>query len=283
MARVANRRRPKIARGNTEGLSYLRCGDEGSMPIVLLHGIASNACSFEPLMMALHPHYPSVAWDAPGHGRTEPFPEPPRLAHYAGALSYLINYLEIKRFVLVGHAFGCLVAARYTRVTPAGVAALFFIAPALGYGEKKDAPLPPQVAARIAELGRLGPAEFAAKRAPALLADPCARPDVLLAVERVMAGVRRPGYDHAAQVLANGRLESDAAKIEVPAAVIMGSEDHILEPASGHFAYLALQTSAPRTAFHYVYNAGHALCQEQPQEVAQRIIDFVEGRTDANA
>jgi pimeloyl-ACP methyl ester carboxylesterase len=56
-----------------------------------------------------------------------------------------------------------------------------------------------------------------------------------------------------------------------------------LEPASGHFAYAALQTSAPRTAFHYVYNAGHALCQEQPQEVAQRIIDFVEGRTDANA
>jgi len=106
---------------------------------------------------------------------------------------------------------------------------------------------------------------------------------VLLAVERVMADVRRPGYDHAAQVLANGRLESDAAKIEVPAAVIMGSEDHILEPASGHFAYAALQTSASRTAFHYVYNAGHALCQEQPQEVAQRIIDFVEGRTDANA
>ena len=95
-----------------------------------------------------------------------------------------------------------------------------------------------------------------------------------------VANRRRPKI---AQVLANGRLESDAAKIEVPAAVIMGSEDHILEPASGHFAYAALQTSAPRTAFHYVCNAGHALCQEQPQEVAQRIIEFVEGKVGANA
>ena len=153
------------------------------MPVVLLHGIGSNAHSFEPLMTALHRHYPSVAWDFPGYGQSEPLPiEAPRLAHYAVVLSHLIEHLEIKRFVLVGHSLGCLVAARYARATPEGIAALFLISPALGYSERKDAPLPPEVAARITQLERLGAAKFAAKRAPAMLADPSARPDVMQAV-----------------------------------------------------------------------------------------------------
>jgi pimeloyl-ACP methyl ester carboxylesterase len=176
-------------------------------------------------MMALRRHYPSVAWDFPGYDQSEPLPiEAPRLAHYAVVLNHLIEHLEIKRFVLVGHSLGCLVAARYARATPEGIAALFLISPALGYGEKKDAPLPPELAARITEFTRLGAAKFVAKRAPALLADPSARPDILQAVERAMATVRRPGYDHAARVLANGRLESDAQHIELPAAVIMGNK-----------------------------------------------------------
>ena len=42
----------EIAQHSAAGLSYLACGDDGGMPIVLLHGIGSNAQSFVPLMRA---------------------------------------------------------------------------------------------------------------------------------------------------------------------------------------------------------------------------------------
>jgi pimeloyl-ACP methyl ester carboxylesterase len=139
------------------------------------------------------------------------------------------------------------------------------------------------VAARIEELDRLGAEKFAAKRARSLLADPSARPDVLRAVERAMAAVRRPGYDQAARLLAGGRLLDDAAKIAVPAAVITASDDRVTPIENGHFVFTALESSAPRRAFRVIANAGHAVCQEQPADVARAIAEFVEGKAGAHA
>src|SRR3977135_916186 len=60
--------------------------------------------------------------------------------------------------------------------------------------------------------------------APTLLADRPGQPDVRQAVASAMAAVRRPGYDQAARMLAGGRLLEDAAKIDVPTAVLVGSK-----------------------------------------------------------
>jgi pimeloyl-ACP methyl ester carboxylesterase len=246
------------------------------MPIVLLHGIGSNASSFEPLMTALDGTYPTLAWDAPGYGDSQPLaPDWPDAADYCAALSRLLAHLAIKRFVLVGHSLGNIVAARYAAETPARVAGLVLICPAVGYGARKGGALPEKVAARIEELDRLGPQKFAAKRAPGLLGDPSARPDVLRAVEAAMAAVRRPGYDQAARLLASGQLFDDAARITVPAAVISASEDRITPPESGHFVYAALQRSSPRPAFRMIANAGHAVCQEEPSQISGAITDFL--------
>jgi len=50
------------------GLCYLaRDGGDGP-PVVLLHGIGSNAQSFAPLMEAFDPRSRMIAWDAPGYG-----------------------------------------------------------------------------------------------------------------------------------------------------------------------------------------------------------------------
>jgi pimeloyl-ACP methyl ester carboxylesterase len=273
-----------IVQRSATGLSYLRCDGGGAMPVVLLHGIGSNAHSFEPLMAALDGRYPTLAWHAPGYGDSEPLAvEWPDASDYAAALHRLLAHLEISRCILAGHSLGTLIAARYAVVTPARIAALCLISPALGYRTKQGDPLPPPVAARIEALDRLGAEQFAAKRAPGLLADPSARPDVLQAVERAMAAVRRPGYDQAARLLAGGRLLDDAAKIEVPTAVITGSDDRITPPENGHFVFAALQASSQRHAIRIIANAGHAVCQEQPAEVARAIVEFVGTKADAHA
>ena len=266
------------------GFSYLARAGAGGMPIVLLHGIGSNASSFSSFMRAFDARHPIFAWDAPGYGGSTPFAvDWPDASDYAAAVGRLLDQLEISRCAVAGHSLGTLIAARFALTSPSRVAALFLLSPALGYGAAKGDTLPPAVAARLTELDRLGPEGLAAARAPSLLADPAARPDVLQEVERAMAAVRRPGYDQAARFLAGGRLLVDATNIRVPAAVLVGAQDRITPPASARRVFDALQESSPQPVYREIADAGHALCQEQPAEVARVIAEIVENKANAHA
>ena len=273
-----------ITRGSVGGISYLRCDGGGPMPMVLLHGIGSNAQSFEPLMGALDGKYPTLAWDAPGYGESKPLDAQwPHASDYAEALDRLLAQLKTTRCIVVGHSLGCLIAARYAVLAKAKVAALILVSPARGYRSRKGDPLPPPVAKRVEELDQLGPEKFAAKRAPSLLADASGRPDILHAVERAMAAVRRPGYDQACRMLASGRLHDDAVQVEVPAAIINGDKDSVTPVANGQLAYQDLQKSPARHLFRIIKGAGHAICQEKPEEVARVMVEFVENNVAAHA
>jgi pimeloyl-ACP methyl ester carboxylesterase len=266
------------------GFSYLARAGAGGIPIVLLHGIGSNASSFASFMQTFDVRHPIFAWDAPGYGGSTPLAvDWPDVSDYVEAVNRWLDQLEIARCAVAGHSLGTLIAARLTLSSPSRVAALFLLSPALGYGAAKGDALPPAVAARLTELDRLGPEGFAAARAPSLLADPAVRPDVLQDVERAMAAVRRPGYDQAARLLAGGRLLADAANIRVPAAVLVGAQDRITPPASARRVFDALQESSPQPVYREIADAGHALCQEQPAEVARVIAEIVENKANAHA
>jgi pimeloyl-ACP methyl ester carboxylesterase len=271
-----------ITQGMAAGLSYVsRAG--GGTSIVLLHGIGSNAGSFVPLIEALGERYRVLAWDAPGYGSSTPLPvEWPDASDYAAALKALLGRLGVFRCVVVGHSLGTLIAARFALVSPENVAALCLVSPSLGGGGQKGAPLPPAVADRIGQLDRLGAEKFAAARAPLLLADPAGRPDVLQSAVRAMAAVRRPGYDQAARMLACARMLDDAAKIAVPTAVTVGLQDRITPPANARRVFDALPSLA-QYEFIEIPDAGHAVCQEQPAEVARAIASIVDRKAIAHA
>jgi pimeloyl-ACP methyl ester carboxylesterase len=273
-----------IRQRSEAGLSHVACdGGEGT-PVVLLHGIGSNAHSFVPLMQALAGRCRSVAWDAPGYGESQPLACAwPDASDYAAALDRLLAGLAISRCVLAGHSLGALIAGRFALLFPQRVAALVLLSPALGYGAEPGSALPPAVADRIEQLDRLGARQFAAARAPGLLADPIGRPDVLQAVERAMAQVRRPGYDQAARLLAGGNLIEDARRIDVPSLLMVGAQDRITPPASVRRAFDALRGPPQRHAYCEIANAGHALSQEQPDEVADAIAGFAATASKADA
>ena len=266
------------------GLSYLASEGSGPLPIVLLHGIGSNAQSFAPLMRAFDARFPAFAWDAPGYGNSQPLlVEWPDAFDYAAVLGRLLAEIGITRCVLVGHSLGCLVAARFALVSPKCVAALVLISPALGYGAEKGAPLPKGAALRIMELDRLGPAKFADVRARNLVADPEAQSEVVRAVAEAMAAIKRPGYDQAVRLLAVGHILDDAAKLDVPTTVIVGAQDRITPPANCRRAFDALPGAAARHLYQEIPNAGHAVCQEHPATIARAITEIVESKANAHA
>ena len=266
-----------IQREHTAGISFLRRPGSGATnPLVLLHGVGSNAKSFGALMMALPPSIGAIAWDAPGYAESAPLDVPrtdtARLRERAAA--NFLDALELSRAALAGHSLGALFAASFATHYPDRVTALALVSPALGYGVKAGDILPPGVQSRIDEIVELGPAAFAAKRAARLVGDPAARPDVVAAVKEAMSAVHPAGYIQAVRALGAGQLVADAALIAAPALVVVGAQDQITPPANARTAHAAL---ANATGFYEVPNAGHALPQEQPEAaVAGLLMPLIE-------
>ncbi|MBY0336224.1 MAG: alpha/beta fold hydrolase [Acetobacteraceae bacterium] len=255
-----------LDRVTAAGCALLRRGGTGT-PLVLLHGIGSDAESWGPLIAALDPARPVLAWDAPGYGASAPLtPEAPSPADYAARLLAVFDALGIGRAVVVGHSLGCLFTGAFAAAHPDRVAAAAFLSPALGYAVPAGAPLPPAVQARIDDLAALGPAAFAEKRASRLVFEPERKPQVLAGVRRAMSAVNLPGYAQAVRALGAGRLLDDARRVMAPALVAIGAEDVVTPPANAHRLHPLLPD--PAGPVRIIPGCGHALPQEAPAEVA---------------
>lgn len=261
--------------GTAAGIGFLRRqGSSQGLPMVLLHGLGSNARSFEPLMAALPPSLTIIAWNAPGYGTSAPLATAtPAPRDYAAALMRLLDAFDLERVILVGHSLGALFAASLAAHEPARVAGLALISPALGYRVAANAALPPNVQARIDELESLGPTAFAEKRAARLIHDAEHKPQVLAAVREAMAAVNQTGYAQAVRALGAGDLIADLARIPAPTLIAVGAEDVVTPPANAHRAFTALANPAN---YFEVAGAGHALPQEDPAAVARLLLQLVE-------
>ncbi|MBK5960414.1 hypothetical protein CCR97_19760 [Rhodoplanes elegans] len=259
-----------IVGGRADGIAYLhRPGRDKAVPVVLLHGIGSDAASFVPLMEALDARFDVIAWDAPGYGTSVPLAAAwPSAADYAERLAGLLSALGIGPAIVVGHSLGALMAAAFARNHPEHVAGVLLLSPAVGYGTAPGGYLPESVAARLSDLDRLGPEEFARLRAPRLVSDVT----VLPAVTRAMASVAMPGYGQASRMLGCGRLIDDVAALTCPVLVACGAEDRITPSAqSATVASAVAPVARVRDDLVLVDGAGHALPQERPNIVAALI------------
>jgi pimeloyl-ACP methyl ester carboxylesterase len=258
------------------GTAYLHRPGQG-IPMVLLHGIGSDARSWEAMMAQLSPGIAALAWWAPGYGGSTPVAEATPAA-YAARLGALLDALDMPRVVLAGHSLGALFAGAFAVAYPDRVAALALLSPALGYRVVPGDALPEGVQARMDELAALGPEVFAAKRATRLLHAPERHPEILAGVQRAMASVNPPGYAQACHALGAGDLLADARNFAMPAKILVGAEDVVTPPANA----MALYEAAPSgSTIELVPEAGHALPQQAPALVAARLAVLMPVRADA--
>lgn len=268
------------SRNSQSGISFLQAGsDESRLPIVLLHGIGSSSRSFESIQPLLGLRRRVIAWDAPGYGASEELQaEWPDASSYALALAHLMDECSISRAVVVGHSLGALIAACFARIFPQRAKALVLLSPACGYGAPSSTALPSVQQARVDELSSLGAAEFARRRAPRLVFQPEAKPEVCRGVEQAMASVRPRGYTQAVRLLSTGDIFKDLAALEgLPTFVGWGVEDAIVPPEKFEAVSTALNArSGNAISFSKAFaSCGHALPQECPEAVVQLIEEFL--------
>ncbi len=265
-----------LERRELGGISFVAAGAGSARPLVMLHGIGSNAGSFAPLMECLARQRPLLAWDAPGYGRSAPMQQDwPQAADYARALRDLLDLLEYARIDLVGHSLGALIAGSFAAHFPERIERLYLISPALGYGTKPGEALAKPAGSRLDAMIGEGAQQFAATRASRLVHRPDEKPAITAAVTEAMAKVTLPGYAHASRMLSCADLIAEAQRIKIATRVIVGAEDQITPPANCRRLYDALAIASPNLAhrFELVADAGHAVCQEHPAEIARHIMD----------
>lgn len=260
------------------GIAYRHRPGNGQ-DVIMLHGIGSDASSFDRLLGHLPADWNVVAWNAPGYGGSKPLADPaPDARDYAVRLMEFVEALGIGSMILVGHSLGTLVAAEFTFSHPDRVHGLILMACAQGYGMNKGDALPAKAADRLDALARLGPLEFATQRAPRLMAHPETQPDILADAIDAMSRIERAGYGQAVHALSCGDLVQSAARIAVPSLVLVGLEDKITPPDQSRKTHAALSDCAPDHAHDWaeIENAGHIVHQQRPKTVAAAFSGFVE-------
>jgi pimeloyl-ACP methyl ester carboxylesterase len=246
---------PGERRRDIAGATHSWCeAGEGGVPLVLLHGIGSNAQSWAAQLADFGAARRVLAWNMPGYGGTSALAMPhPNPDDYAAALEAFLAAQGITLCDLVGHSLGGLLGGRLVVRVPSLVRRLVLSSPAGGYRVPAGASLPERLQARIDDLLALGPAGLAAKRAAGTVG-PGADQAVLARVEQAMAAINPSGYTAAVWQLAQGDLAADAPCIACPTMVLVGSADRVTPPDS----VLPLAALVPGAAAQVIPGAGHA-------------------------
>lgn len=200
--------------------------------LVLLHGIGSGSGSWVGQFAGLAADFRVIAWDAPGYGGSAALPQAEPLAHdYARALSELLDHLNIRELVLVGHSLGAIVAAAWAAQPTASLRSLVLASPARGYGTSAPAQRAAKHRERVELVRRLGVEGMAAQRSANLCA-PGAAVEVIEQVRWNMARATAVGYGQAAYMLANDDLASHLRRVTAPITVLCGELDTVTPPAA---------------------------------------------------
>lgn len=92
-------------------------GGQGA-PVVLVHGLTDHARYWMPLARALAADYDVIAYDARGHGLSDPSPDGYHLDLLADDLVHLIRTLRLVQPALIGHSMGASTVAIAAATNP---------------------------------------------------------------------------------------------------------------------------------------------------------------------
>jgi len=114
---------------NNPFISYIDEG-KGEFTLILIHGLASNAGFWRYNIPELSKHFRVIAVDLPGYGKSQKGNFSYSLSFYAETIKNLIDDLNLKNVVLVGHSMGGQISIIFALNYPDKLSKLILAAPA---------------------------------------------------------------------------------------------------------------------------------------------------------
>ncbi|MBS0393144.1 MAG: alpha/beta hydrolase [Proteobacteria bacterium] len=257
-------------------------GPASGFPIVLLHGLRGYSATWRRLATALGGRYRLVAIDQRGRGESDW--DPGRNYYtdaYLADLEGLVDRLELRRFVLLGHSMGGTTAYVYAARHPKRVAALVIEDIAPGSSTEGEG------AERIRAEMRSLPLSFGT-REEAKAYWRARRPSLGDAAleERLAESMRQDAngrwvWRYDAEGISAVRLDPDpsrivdlwpvVARIATPTLVIRGAESDFCPEA----AVARMSATNPHIASATVPGASHYVHDDQPEVFNQLVARFI--------
>lgn len=262
--------------GTRLGRWWYEAEGEGE-PIVLLHGLMLDRTAWAPQWPELAAMGRVIAFDGPGHGRSDP-PRRFTLEEHADALGDALDMVGARRAVLVGHSWGGLVALRFALRHPERVAGLVLVG-------ASAAPEPPAVRAEyealVAAVRAIGvPRWFVRLRVGAIVYGRRARrerPELVDALHATMRAHPRAGFLRAAlAVVRRGSVDRDLGRVTAPTLVVCGRDDRTMPPHRSDALWRGIEGA--RMA---LVDCGHTPNVERPDLFDAFVLPFVQERVEA--
>ncbi|MCB1026154.1 MAG: alpha/beta hydrolase [Microthrixaceae bacterium] len=303
--RIRERTRPDIdpLLRTPGGLSHhqIATSDGGSVhvveagrgrPVVLLHGVVLQWWVWNPLFHLLSDRFRVIAWDMRGHGGSTPGTDGISMEAIARDLAEVLDHLELRDAVVVGHSMGGMALGRYAVDHPTNCAehssGLMFLAtaateltpqlitPYLGASAGVLAGLADRADLPVEWLWRPGNLSASLVRI-AFGKDPSAA--AIEATRQMVAEVRPATSIEAGRAILDHDLTDRLGDYDGPAMVVVGTDDHLTPPRlAGRLAGLIGQAELVELP-----DVGHQVMQEAPQRLAELIEGFADAAITARA
>jgi 3-oxoadipate enol-lactonase len=231
--------------------------------LLLLHGIGSNSRSFRHQLADLSDRFTTIAWDAPGYGRSDDPAAPFTMADLADRAVGLLDDLTIDTAHVLGVSMGGVVAQLMYHRHPDRVSSLILC--------DTTASASTRAQQRLEALDRLGSRGMAEQRAPQLVG-PNAPQTLIAELTDIMAEVRPAGYRAAAIALGTTDLTARLSSLRVPTLVIHGEHDGVVPLPVGR----SLADAIPGASFVLIPDAGHVSNQDQPAAFNAAVRKFLQ-------
>jgi pimeloyl-ACP methyl ester carboxylesterase len=241
----------------------------GDLSLVFLHYWGGSSRTWGRVIAALPKLYRTIAIDHRGWGESDAPASGYGLADLADDAQGVIEALDLKRYVLVGHSMGGKVAQLMASRRTGGLAGLVLVAPS----PAQPMALPPE--AREAMAGAYSTRESVGAAIDQMLTAKVLSPEDR---EQVIADSLRGAPQAKAAWPRSTSLEDitrDVSAINVPTAVIAGELDRV---DGVGLLKAELLPRIPHAVLHVLPGTGHLSPLEAPRELARLIGDFVDAR-----
>jgi pimeloyl-ACP methyl ester carboxylesterase len=261
---------------------YRRAG--GGPVLVLVHGMAGNSATWQPLIDELADHFTVVAPDLPGHGRSDKPRGDYSLGAHASFLRDLLHQLELGPATVVGQSLGGGITMQFAYQHPELCQRLVLVGSG-GLGDEVSGLLRALAlpgaeyvlpAAFVPVIGNVvnGAARLVGKiglhpspelvqmwRAYSSLADAETRAAFLHTLRSVV--------DHRGQRVS--ALDKIYLAEQMPTLIVWGDNDRIIPVQHAYDAHEAI----PRSRLEIFEGCGHFVHAEKPARLARLLRDFV--------
>ena len=248
--------------------------DAGRGPaVVFLHGFPFDRSMWRGQVERLSADFRVIAPDLRGHGESTLTSEPSTMEVLAEDVAALLDELNVPRAVVCGLSMGGYVALALYRAHPSRVRALV-LADTRSKADTEDARRTREENARRALAEGMSP--IVDSMLPKLLSESTREnePEVVARVREMMSGVSPEGAAAALRGMALRRDQTDLlASIDVPALVVVGSEDAVTPPSEAEAMHALIEGSRLRV----IEGAGHVSNVERPEEFDRALAEFLEG------